>query len=144
MGLVGARVQILKLNPGLPIDTQLRDLLSDAHFETLLRLRSREPAVATEVLHFTEYHWAKARLAQINVELRRRELTGETAPRALAELGLESEITTDPFTGQEFAYRAGPDRIVLHSVGPDASDQGQALIYDWARGAESEGDIPGR
>lgn len=67
---------------------------------------------------------AQLQLGQIGLALEQWRAEHGRYPEALAELGLPSEETTDPFSGQPFIYRVEGDGVRLYSVGKDRKDDG--------------------
>lgn len=65
---------------------------------------------------------ARTRLLVLEAELQKRARSGEPFPRDLRSFG--DELSTDPFTGQPFPYRADGTDYRVYSVGSDLSDDG--------------------
>jgi hypothetical protein len=65
---------------------------------------------------------AKTRLMILEARLLAMVKAGQTPPRDLS--GFDKDLTTDPYTGQEFVYHAAGTEFTVYSVGEDLKDDG--------------------
>lgn len=65
---------------------------------------------------------ARTRLLVLEAELQHRAKAGEPFPKTISQFG--AELSTDPFSGESFPYRADGTDYRVYSVGSDLSDDG--------------------
>lgn len=65
---------------------------------------------------------ARTRLLCLEAQIQRAVKTSGSAPKDLS--AFRKDLKTDPYTGQEFVYRASRGVYALYSVGPDLEDDG--------------------
>jgi len=65
---------------------------------------------------------ARTRLLIIESRILAMVKSGQSAPRDLS--GFDKDLTTDPYTGQEFVYHSAGTEFTVYSVGDDLKDDG--------------------
>lgn len=83
---------------------------------------------------------AHNRLLLCALAIRRYRLIQGRLPDTLNELGLDTRLLQDPFTGEPLIYKPGGRNYLLYSVGPDLKDDGGLpLLID--KSASGSGDL---
>lgn len=70
---------------------------------------------------------AQLRTLRVLCVLEARDAAGRTGEAKLADLGLPTEVTTDPYNGQPLHLSKTPDGWLIYSVGSDLKDDGGQL-----------------
>lgn len=118
-GMMSLREKALTQSPGdLPVeDEDVSVSLPPLAFLTRLVL----PALAHSLTRLGEYE-VELQVAQVGLALEEWRAEHGDYPETLGELGLPSEMLTDPFSGGPLIYRCSPEGATVYSVGKNRTD----------------------